>query len=176
MKQIYAFIFFSLSFSIIASAQKTPVTTKKADPSTIQTLKVKPENSYVKPSPDLRLTAVSFSLVNTQIVNGVTTHTFQINYTVKNEGNMAVAANTVFLQGWITYTTPSPRTTAGCGAVITTLAGQMINPGATIANSFRCTASFDKNNPPIYKLVIDSDNLVKESNEDNNMAQTTILF
>jgi len=176
MKQILAFIFFFFSISIIATAQKTPVTTKKADPSTVQTLKVKPENSYVKPSPDLRLTAVSFSLVSTQVVDGVTTHTFQINFTVKNEGNLAVAANTVYLQGWITYTGASPRTIAGGGRVVTSIAGQMINPGEARSESFRTTAAFDKNNPPIYKLVIDSDNLVKESNEENNMAQTTILF
>ena len=175
MKQSLLFIYFIFASSVIASAQKTALV-KKADTTKVQTLKVAPENTYVKPLPDLRLTAVSFSLVSSTVTDGVTTYTFQINYTVKNDGNLAVAANSVYLQGWIHYGGSAPRTTAGCGSAIPAFRTEMINPGAERSASFRCTAAFDRNNPPQYTLSIDRDNLLKESNEDNNSVRTSILF
>ncbi|MGB8191932.1 MAG: CARDB domain-containing protein [Chitinophagaceae bacterium] len=179
MKHVSIIIFSFLCFSTILSAQKTQMTVKKPDTVKVQTLNVKPENSYVRspaPLPDLRLSALSFTLVNTQVINGVTQHTFQINYTVSNDGTQSVAANAVFLQGYISYSGTTPKTSAGCGSVMTTLQGEMINAGATRTGWFRCTASFDRNNPPLYRLFIDSDNSVKESNEENNSAQMTIIF
>ena len=175
MKKIFSFTILFMMLTVIATAQKTQLV-KKADTAKVQTLKVTPENTYVKPLPDLRLTALSFSLVSSQVVDGVTTYTFQINYTVKNDGTLAVAANSVFLQGYIHYGGSAPRTAPGCGSGIPAPKGEMINPGAERSASFRCTAPLDRNNPPQYTLNVDSDNLIKESNKGNNSVKTTILF
>ena len=183
MKKIIILLNCMLCLSSILQAQisgtRSYTVTKKIDTAKIQTLRVNPENTYVKPLtplPDLKLSTLGFSLVSTQIVDGVAKHTFQINYTVKNEGNLSVAANTVFLQGYISFTGANPRTIAGCGTVVRSLAGEMINAGDSYSGFYRCTAPFDRNNPPLYKLYLDSDNIVKESNEENNFAQMTILF
>jgi hypothetical protein len=173
MKKITLIVLAIACMSTTVSAQKTTVT-KKVDASNTQTLKTTPENTLIKKLPDLRVSALSFSHVSTAMVNGAATHTFQINYTVVNDGNLAVAANTVVLQGFI-HRTNLP-TTGGCGSVVSTQSTEMINPGASRSGFFRCTAPFDKNNPPLYRLWIDSDNILKESNKENNMAQMTIIF
>ena len=175
MKKIFLFILFAAFISTAVSAQITrATTTTKTDTSKMQTLKTTAPNTYVKPQADLRITALTFTHVKTELVNGVATHTFQINYSVKNEGNLAVSAGNVLLQGFIHHT--PPPTTGGCGRVVGERNGDMINPGATISGWFRCTSAFDRNNPPVYRLWIDSEHLVKESNEDNNMAQSTLIF
>ena len=171
MKKIALFIMAAAFISTAVSAQITRATTKRTD--SVQTLKTKPENIYVKPQADLRFSTLSFSNVSTKMVDGVATHTFEIHYTIKNDGNLAVNANTVTLQGFI-FRTNLP-TTGGCGRVASTT-GEMINPGGSLSGWFRCTLAFDKNNPPLYRLWVDSEHRLNESNEDNNMAQATLIF
>ena len=166
-------------YAQITNPKLSPITTKTTDTIKRETIKTEPENTYVKPPaalPDLKLSTLSFSFVGSQVVEGVTKHTFQINYTVKNEGTLTVAANTVYLQGYIRFTGTNPRTVPACGSVITSLSSQMIPAGASYSGWFRCTAAFDKNNPPLYLLDLDPGNSVKELNEQNNSAQMTILF
>ena len=175
MKKISLFFLVAAFASTSVSAQITrATTTTKTDTSKMQTLKTTAPNTYVKPQADLRITALTFTHVKTELVNGVATHTFAINYSVKNEGNLAVAVSSIGLQGFI-HRTNQP-TTGACGRVLGDRTGDMINPGATISGWFRCTSAFDRNNPPLYRLWVDSENSLKESNEDNNMAQSTLIF
>ena len=177
MKQIALFILLVAGLSTSVEAQITRVTKTKTDSATVQTLKPKPENVYVKPpapQADLRVSALTFSHVSTSVVDGVPTHTFQINYTITNDGNLAVDPRTVFIQGFI-HRTNAP-TSGACGRVLGVLPNETINPGGTLSGFFRCTAAFDRNNPPLYRLWVDYSHAHKESNEDNNMAQSTLIF
>lgn len=162
----------------ITNPRLTVKSTKIKDTVKVETLKIKPENTYVKkPSlPDLKLTAMNITLVRSELVEGVMKHTIQINYTVKNEGTVDIAANKVFTQGFIFLPGPNQRTIPGCGSVMSTLTWDNVPVGGSFSGSFRCTAAFDKSNPPLYRLHIDPDGLVKELNEENNMGQMTILF
>ena len=175
MKKILlvSFLAACVTTSISAQITRTTTTTTKTDSLKMETLKTAPENTIVKRQADLRITALSFAHVSTTLVNGVTTHTYEIRYTIKNDGNLAVPANSVLLQGFI-FRTGQP-TAGACGRVASTL-GETINPGATMSGTFRCTHAFDKNNPPTYRLIVDYDNNFKESNEDNNMVQSTLIF
>jgi hypothetical protein len=183
MKQSILFAALLLSLTSLQAQISNPKlsvkTTRTTDTVKQVGIKVNAPNTYVKPPaplPDLRLSTLGFSFVNSQVVDGVTMHTFQINYTVKNEGTLAIAANSVHLQGYASFGGTNPRTVPACGSTLTTLAWQMIPAGATFSGWFRCTMAFDKNNPPLYKLYVDPDNTVKEISEDNNGAQMTILF
>lgn len=126
--------------------------------------------------PDLKIVSFNVNYLSTQVVDGVTKHTVEISYTIKNEGMLSLPANTVDLQGWIGYDPSYPKVTAAGGRVLSPIATEVINPGATYQGSFRSTAAFDKNNHPVYTLFLDDANRVKELNEQNNSAQMTILF
>lgn len=126
--------------------------------------------------PDMKITSFNVRYVSSQVINGIMKHTLEISYTVKNEGTVSLPASSVALQGWIGYETAYPKIILGCGQALSTIASEILNPGASYTGSFMCTAQFDKNNHPIYTLYLDETNTVKELNEQNNTAQMTILF
>jgi hypothetical protein len=179
MKQISFFIILVLAVlhtnAQLDSAKRKIVAKEK--PSTLVT----DNPRYIKAQPmaqlpDLAFSAFNVSNVSNQVVGGVTKYTLEISYTVKNMGNVAVAEDKILLQGFIGYPQNFPGTTAGCGRVLSASATDIIKPGETRQDSFRCTVSLDRNNHPFYTLQLDYENGVKELNEQNNSAQMTILF
>ena len=124
--------------------------------------------------PDLKIVSFTVSYVNSLVVDGKTKHTIEINYSLKNEGTVAVSKNSFGVQGWISYDAAFPKSIPACGQTVSSFANDMLKPGDSHAGSFRCTAEFNKNNRIVYTLYVDEDNTVKELSEGNNSAQLTI--
>lgn len=169
MKQliILSVLMFYHSFSLLAQIH-TPIRmtkTKVIDTSKNQTLKIKPENTILQKLPDLKI--VSFT-VSYMVGSGII-----INYTIKNEGTAPVAKGSVGLQGLIGFGPTDTRPFAGCGTTLG-LSYQFLNPGESESGSYQCT-NINKSPNLYYTLILDYNNEVKELNENNNKAQTTIL-
>lgn len=124
--------------------------------------------------PDLKMVSVTVTYISSQVVDGKTKHTIEINYSLKNEGTVPVAKNLFGVQGWIGYDPSFPKTISACGQILSPFANDMLKPGDTHSGSFRCTAEFNKNSRIIYTLLVDGDNFIKELSEENNSAQLNI--
>jgi CARDB len=152
-------------------AKKTAASTE-SKPATLQ-----PQGDRLIPDPklpDLKMVSLAVTYINSQVIDGKTKHSIEVNFTLKNDGTVAVDKYLFGVQGWIGYDAAFPKTIAACGIALSHYAGNMLNPGETYTNSFRCTAAFNKNSPIIYTLYTDEDNRIKELTEGNNSAQLTI--
>ena len=130
------------------------------------------KNTTIPKLAELRIVSFDVKYLSSQ----TTSHTIEITYTIKNDGNLAVSAASVKMQGYISYDASKPNLMAACGGGFGALASDMINPGATYTGSFRCTLVFEKTWKPVYTLEVDYGNKVKEADEQNNTAQKTILY
>ena len=130
------------------------------------------KNTTIPKLAELRIVSFDVKYLNSQ----TTSHTIEISYTIKNDGNLPVSAASVTMQGYISYDASKPNLMAACGGGFGALASEMINPGATHSGSFRCTLVFEKTWKPVYTLEVDYGNKIKEADEQNNTAQKTILY
>ncbi|MBC7848283.1 MAG: hypothetical protein H7Y31_01040 [Chitinophagaceae bacterium] len=183
---IVAFIF----LAPVLLAQRTPVTKKTIDTTKAQTIKLSPPNTAVRRTatpatsaidanallPDIKLVSFTIKYVSSQEMNGELRHSYEIAYLLKNEGNVAVSADSIGMQGFISYQTPVAATSPACGALINQTSGLILAPGATHKGLYRCTSPVDKLNNPVYILYVDYPNLVRELNEQNNKLQLPITF
>jgi len=99
-----------------------------------------------------------------------------IEYEVANIGTAAVNMNSVNLDGSI-FLMYDER--PGGGTILTqVVANNMLEPGQAKAGTMRITTTLDKTKASAYsyKLVIDRDNAIKESNKNNNAAAILIKF
>ncbi len=163
---------------------------KKSDTTKVQTLKTAPPNTYTPQPPtppvqitdmnallpDIKIVSFKINYLNSQEVNGELKHTYEIAYLLKNEGNISVSADSIGVQGFISYQMPFPTTSTACGALINSFPGLILNPGATHRGSYKCTSKIDKSNNPVYILYVDYNNIVRELNEQNNKEQMPITF
>lgn len=120
--------------------------------------------------PDLRIVALSVTYTGDQTIGGETRRKLEISYTIKNEGTIAVNPTAFSVQGFLSNGLP------GCGGGLNLPAGNLLEPGATASGNFTCSAKLDKTGAPVYTLQADYGNRIKESNEQNNSAQQTIIF
>lgn len=186
---ICLFYLASLLNAQITGATRYPLT-KKTDPSKTQTLQLNQTNTYIpKPPtqptqvidmnaalPDIKLVSFKINYLGSQDANGEIIYNYEINYVLKNEGNISVAADSIGVQGYLSYQTPVPTTISACGALINRVPGLILTPGYTHRGYYRCSSKIDRNNNPVYMLYVDNNNTVKELNEQNNMAQLPITF
>jgi hypothetical protein len=166
--------------TLIQAQTKTPVSSKYPNNSSIS-LTPPPAAKAVPPQqlPDLKIVSINIAkLSSSPDAVGMTKYVFEVSYTIKNEGNNAIDARLVDVSGSIDYENATvARPIAGCGGVLTTLSGNMINPGATYGGSYRCYGvSLENSQKYIYALKVDGSEKVAELNEQNNSAQISILF
>jgi hypothetical protein len=181
MRRILCILILSISVNALIHAQtKTPVSSKYQQNSSVKltpspTAKAVPEQKL----PDLKIVSINISKISSSPdAVGLTKYVFEVSYTVKNEGNIAVEAKTVDVSGTIDYENATvARPIAGCGSGLPSLSGEMINPGATYDGSYRCYGvSLENSQHYIYTLKVDRSEKVAELNEQNNTAQISILF
>jgi subtilase family serine protease len=171
MKRVQLFMMLLLTANIAMAQVKT------LKPGTARSNKqVTPKERSVVQSPaneslpDLRIVTLIVTYTGDQTAGSEVRRKLEISYTVKNEGTVAVNPAAFGVQGFLSNGTP------GCGGGVNLPAGSLIEPGATASGSFTCSAKFDKTGSPTYTLQVDYGNRIKESNEQNNSAQQTILF
>lgn len=157
--------------------KQTPLTKKQVlkEKFTPQTPAVK-ETPAPEKLPDLRFTDLVVRHTGSRIVNGVEENTFALNFTVKNEGTASVEISKISVQGYVGYDPNWPKNIHACGLGMTS--GGMLAPGSSISGSLgACTIrSLIRNNNAFYTLYLDYNNYIKESNEQNNSAKTTLYF
>jgi len=181
MKKILFILVLTVSVNALIQAQtKTPVSSK-SQRNTSVSLTPPPAGKAIPPlqMPDLKIEAINIAkLSSSPDAAGLTKFGFEISYTIKNEGSIAIDARTVDVSGSIDYENASvARPIAGGGSVLTTLSGNMINPGATYGGSYRCyNVILENSQHYMYTLKVDGSEKVAELNEKNNSAQISILF
>lgn len=157
--------------------KQTPLTKKQVlkEKSTPQTPAVK-ETPAPEQLPDLRFTALVVRHKGSNIIDGVEKNAFEINFTFKNEGTAAIELSKIFVQGFIGYDPNWPKDRSACGRGMGV--GGMLAPGSSFSSSIEsCTlSSLIRNNNAFYTLYLDYNNYIKESNEQNNTAKTTLFF
>ena len=122
--------------------------------------------------PDLRITSVNVKQISTPSGGKY----LEISYTVKNDGNAPVDLSKINMSGRIKIATTSIREDGGCGSVITTISGTLLNPGGVHSDSYRCYVVLDFTVYKYYVLSTGTDVTVKELDVTNNSATTTILI
>ncbi|MEO6541213.1 MAG: CARDB domain-containing protein, partial [Ferruginibacter sp.] len=153
----------------IQKTKAVPVNTTQK-PVTLQQQGVK--NMAVPRLPDLRITSLNVA----QISNTSGGKYLEISYTVKNEGTAAIDLSKIDLSGRIKISPTSIREDAGCGSVITTISGTLLNPGEARSGSYRCSIVLDFSVYKYYVLSVSTPDTVKELDVTNNSATTTILI
>ena len=133
MKHITIFML-SLAICRTANSQtdKTIQKTKSVPVNTKQrplTLQQQGENNMPVPKlPDLRITSINVKMYNSQSADS-SKKFLEISYTIKNDGKVSIALNTIFLEGVIKNDGVKPGSYPGCGSVATTLNGNILNAG-----------------------------------------------
>lgn len=181
MKNIVIIFILTIAVNTLIQAQtKTPVSSKyQKNTSVSLTPSPVAKAAPAQKLPDLKIVSISIAkLSSSPEAAGLTKYVFEVSYTIKNEGNIAIDARLVDVGGSIDYENAAvARPIAGCGSGLTTLSGEMINPGATYGGSYRCyNVSLENSQHYIYLLKVDGSNKVAELNEQNNSAQISILF
>jgi hypothetical protein len=120
-----------------------------------------------KPCPDLVFTRV--------ILTNKTENSVAYKYTVKNIGTARVQLNNVAVQAYLSgnSTLESFDIPAG-GRVLSTNSGEVLRPGQSMTQTFQ---SNTRENPFQYQMLllkVDSNNNVRECNEDNNLGSTRL--
>lgn len=169
----------TLSVNTFIQAQ-TPVKSKYKRSGSISLAPLSTTKSFqIQKLPDLKVLSISIAkLRSSQEVAGLTSYDFEVSYTIKNEGNIAIDARSVTMGGYIDYENATVyRPISGCGSVLNTLSGKMINPGETFGGSYRCHGvSLENSRRYTYTIKVDYPDNVVEINEENNTAQISILF
>jgi len=181
MKKILFILVLTIIVNTLVQAQtKTPVSSKyQKNTSVSLTPSPVAKAAPAQKLPDLKIVSISLAkLRGSPGTVGLTSYAFEVSYTIKNEGNVAVDASLVDVGGSIDYENATvARPIAGSGSGLTTLSGNMINPGATYGGSYRCYNVSLKNSQHYnYLLKVDGSEKVAELNEQNNSAQISILF
>jgi len=180
MKKILFILVLTVSLNTLIIAQtKTPVGSKYQNSSVSLTPSPGAKAALAQKLPDLKIVSINIAkLSSSPDAVGLTKYAFEVSYTIKNEGNVAIDARTVDIGGTIDYENATvARPIGGGGQVLTTLSGEMINPGATYGGSYRCyNVSLENSRRYIYTIKADQNNSVIELNEQNNSAQISILF
>lgn len=179
MKKILFIIVFTLSVITLIRAQ-TPVSSKYQKTGSIPLSSSPTAKSFqAQKLADLKVVSISIAkLSSKQVAAGLTSYDFEVSYTVKNEGNIAIDARSVDIGGTIDYENATvARPIGGGGGMLTTLSGEIINPGATYGGSYRCyNVSLENSRRYLYSIKVDQNERVAELNEQNNTAQISILF
>lgn len=125
--------------------------------------------------PDLRITAISVTYKGDKMYDGVMKQVYEVNYTIKNEGTVAIRSGSVGVQGYFSNDPNYPMAVAGCGSGVQLPPNQMLNPGDSGSGFITCTLAFARTPQTVYTLFVDANNYVKEINEQNNKAQVSVL-
>ena len=178
MKHILSIIIiFTICF--YANAQNTTVIKSKPLPATTTqkpvTLQQGEKNIPVPKLPDLRIKSINVKMFNSQSADS-SKRFLEISYTIKNDGIVSIALNTIFMEGVIINNGGQPGSYPGCGTVATTLSGVTLKAGEEYSGSYRCYSNAGVAQCKSYTLSIDSQNIIKEIAENNNSATTSILF
>lgn len=189
MKKILTTIL-SLLLLIAANAQ-TDTTKKKVISKNMTQKPTNVMNSEIKTLktglPDLKFTALQ--VVATPVNdNGITKYNLAISYTLMNAGTVSVLTDGLYAEGFVTNEVSMQKTqdisfkgiySDACGAIVSHFQGrgEMLAPGASIQKTFYCTNLFLPKDPkPVYVLLVNLNNAVKESDMTNNRATLTILL
>lgn len=151
-----------------AQLKTSPVNAKQ----TVTLRQLAGKNILAPKLPDLRITSLNVK----QISNPSGGKYLEISYTVKNDGTAPVDLSKITMDGRIKISTTSIREDAGCGAVVTTLSGTLLNPGEAHSDSYRCYVVMDFTVYKYYVLSTSTNDTVKELDVTNNSATTTILI
>lgn len=178
MKHILSIIII-FTICIYVNAQTTPVIKSKTLPATTTqkpvTLRQGEKNIPVPKLPDLRITSINVKMFNSQSADS-SKRFLEISYTIKNDGTVSIALNTIFMDGVIKNDGLQPGSYPGCGTVATTLSGVTLKAGEEYSGSYRCYSKAGVAQCKFYTLSIDSQNTIKEIAENNNAATTSILI
>ncbi|MDF2380890.1 hypothetical protein JMG10_05425 [Nostoc ellipsosporum NOK] len=120
--------------------------------------------------PDLRIVSLTVKYEGDETAGSEVRRKLSISYTIRNEGTAAADPGAFSTQGFLSNGMP------GCGGGVNMPGGKKLEPGAEASGNFSCSAKLDKTGAPVYTLKVDYGNRVKESNEQNNSAQQTIVF
>lgn len=148
-------------------------------------LGIQPKNIAAAQLPDLKFT--SFNVTATPgAVNGVTTYTLNVSYTIKNEGAASVPFENIVIQGFITNEnyikqTQDPKFTgmftAAGGGQLPGFKGEMLAPGASKQISYYISnKELAKDPKPVLLLIINYASGPQEITRDNNNVYMTILL
>lgn len=172
MKHVFSIIII-FTICIYANAQTTTVIKSKTLPATTTqkpvTLQQSEKNIPVPKLPDLRITSINVKMFNSQSADS-SKRFLEISYTIKNDGTVSIALNSIFMDG------VQPGSYPGCGTVATTLSGVTLKAGEEYSGSYRCYSKAGVDQCKFYTLSIDSQNTIKEIAENNNTATTSILI
>lgn len=178
-KILFAALFFAMAQQALAQTDTLKKTTTRTSSRPV-TL-VNPNQQLLKkqnaqaPLPDMRITAITVTYKGEQTFGGEVKQVYEINYTVKNEGTLAIRAGSVSVQGYFSNDPNYPLAVPGCGSGVALPPNQMLNPGESGSGFINCTIKFTKSAQTLYTLLIDPGNYVKELDESNNKAQVSIL-
>ncbi len=141
MKKILFILVLTIIVNTLVQAQtKTPVSSKyQKNTSVSLTPSPVAKAAPAQKLPDLKIVSIILAkLRSSPDAVGLTSYAFEVSYTIKNEGNIAIGARYVDVGGNIEYENATiARPIAGSGSVLTTLSGNMIKPGATYEGSYR---------------------------------------
>jgi hypothetical protein len=172
MKQII-FLIIAVAAGLNAYSQQKTMRNTKDEP---KKLFIQNENSPLVKLPDLTIDSLSITNLGREEVDGVIKYAIQVSFTVRNIGNVAVAADKLGVQGWIGYDRTDLKMKAAGGIALSIQATEMINPGGILRRSFKSRIAFNNHDQLIYSLFIEKSITVKEFNEENNMAQLILQF
>lgn len=157
--------------------KQTPLTKKQVlkEKFTPQAPAVK-ETPVPEKLPDLRFTDLVVRHTGSRIVNGVEQNTFNISFTVINEGTAPADRSKIIVQGYIGYDPNWPQTIPACGLTLGT--NGILSPGSSASGVLGACilGPLNRNNNPFYTIYVDHFNNIKESNEQNNSAKKSLLF
>ncbi|MFT3933701.1 MAG: CARDB domain-containing protein [Chitinophagaceae bacterium] len=126
-------------------------------------------------APDLTITALNVRYTGSVMVNGQSKNVIQISCTVKNIGTTAISARDAGLDGKVSTDPSNTGGIAGCGTVLSSIASDMINAGASFTKVYTCTLAYDKSAKAYYNITVSTSPNITELNKQNNTAQITIL-
>lgn len=137
--------------------------------------------------PDLKISALQVTAKH-DLQKGEGYYNLSISYTVKNIGKAPALLDNVSVQGYISdeKTVAKYPFNPAQGGLFSVACGirlamqgenKYLAPGAEIQDTYNCSSVSIKKDPrPVYILTVDEFNVLKESDETNNITNTTIIL
>jgi len=188
MKRTVLFVaFFLINFFVFSQSKvinKENSTLKNQGTTNLNAREI---NAQLTGFPDLKITALQVT-ATPDLQKGEGYYNLSISYTMKNFGKAPALLDNVPVQGYISdeKTVAKYSFNSAQGGLFSVACGirlamqgenKYLAPGAEIQDTYNCSGVSIKKDPrPVYILTVDEFNVLKESDESNNITNTTIIL
>jgi hypothetical protein len=188
MKRTVIFVaFFLINFLVFSQSKMINKENSTLKNQGITNLNASEINAQLTGLPDLKFTALSVTTTPNQ-QKGEGYYNLSISYTLKNVGKTLELLDNVPVNGYVSdekIVAKYPFNSAqgglfsvACGIRLA-MPGEMkyLAPGAEIQHNYNCTGiHINKDPKPVYIIIVDEFNTLKETDETNNIINNTIIL